>query len=63
MRQKMLYASTKATLKQEFGGGQIRDDLYGNVKEDITLDGYKKHLMSAAAPGPLSREEMEREEV
>ena len=32
MRNKMLYASTKATLKKEFGGGQIKDDLYGNMK-------------------------------
>lgn len=28
----MLYASTKATLKQEFGGGQVKDELYGNVR-------------------------------
>ena len=28
----MLYASTKATLKKEFGAGQIKDDLYGNVR-------------------------------
>ena len=59
----MLYASTKATLKKEFGGGQIKEELYGNVREDVSLDGYKKHLLSAAAPGPLSREEIEREEV
>ena len=32
IRNKMLYASTKATLKKEFGGGQILDDLYGNVR-------------------------------
>ena len=32
VRNKMLYASTKATLKQEFGGGQVKDDLYGNVR-------------------------------
>lgn len=32
-------------------------------QEDITLEGYKKHMISAAAPGPLSREEIEREEV
>jgi len=63
IRNKMLYASTKATLKKEFGGGQILDDLYGNVREDISLRGYQKHVISAEAPGPLSREEMEREEV
>ena len=63
IRSKMLYASTKASLKKEFGGGQIKDDLYGNVREDVTLDGYRKHVISAAAPGPMSREELEREEV
>lgn len=63
IRSKMLYASTKASLKNEFGGGQIKDDLYGNVREDVTLEGYKKHVISAAAPGPMSREELEREEV
>lgn len=35
IRNKMLYASTKATLKKEFGGGQIKDDLYGNVRVRI----------------------------
>ena len=37
VRQKMLYASSKATLKKEFGGGQIKDDLYGNVKVSSVL--------------------------
>jgi len=63
VRNKMLYASTKATLKKEFGGGQIKDDLYGNIREDVSLNGYQKHVISAAAPGPMSREELEREEV
>ena len=27
------------------------------------MRGYQKHVISAEAPGPLSREEMEREEV
>ena len=28
---KMLYASTKATLKTEFGSGHIKDELFGTV--------------------------------
>ena len=32
VRQKMLYASTKATLKKEFGGAQIKDEVFGTVK-------------------------------
>ena len=31
IRQKMLYASTKATLKQEFGSAQIKDEIHGTV--------------------------------
>ena len=55
----MLYASTKATFKKEFGGGQLREEYYANMKEEVTLSGYKRHLKSEAAPGPLSREEEE----
>lgn len=40
IRQKMLYASTKATLKQEFGTGQIKEEIHGTVLSDITLEGY-----------------------
>ena len=32
VRQKMLYASTKATLKKEFGGAQIKDEVFATVK-------------------------------
>lgn len=27
----MLYASTKSTMKQEFGGGLIKEEMFGNV--------------------------------
>ena len=65
VRDKMLYASTKATLKKEFGGGQIYDDVYGNVKEDISLVGYQRHVTSqeSSRDDMLTREEKEREEV
>lgn len=58
-RQKMLYAATKATFKKEFGQGQIKDEVYANMREDMTLAGYKKHVDHESAPGPLSREEEE----
>ena len=59
----MLYASTKATFKKEFGGGQLREEYYANMKEEVTLSGYRRHLKSEAAPGPLSREEEEMLEI
>ncbi|GFS86441.1 twinfilin-2 [Trichonephila clavipes] len=58
VRQKMLYASTKATLKKEFGGGQIKDELFGTQREDISLKGYKKHVESEKSPQPLSSSEV-----
>lgn len=28
----MLYAATRATLKKEFGGGHIKDEIFGTTK-------------------------------
>lgn len=32
VRLKMLYAATRATVKKEFGGGHVKDELFGTVK-------------------------------
>nr|ACO12498.1 Twinfilin-2-B [Lepeophtheirus salmonis] len=63
VRNKMLYASTKATLKTKFGSNRIVDELFGTVHSDLTYEGYKLHLKSVAVSGPLTNEEKEREEV
>ncbi|XP_051163190.1 twinfilin isoform X1 [Leptopilina boulardi] len=63
IRQKMLYASTKATLKQEFGTASIKEELHGTVPEDINLDGYHKHKRNDAAPVPLTTAEEELAEL
>ena len=34
-RQKMLYASTKATFKKQFGAGQVKEDYYANHREEV----------------------------
>lgn len=36
VRQKMLYAVTRATLTKESGGGHIKDEAFGPVKEDVS---------------------------
>lgn len=59
----MLYAATKATFKKEFGQGQFKDEYFATMREDVTLAGYKRHLKTEAAPGPLSREEEEMLEI
>lgn len=62
-KQKMLYASTKSTLKLEFGAGQIKDELFGTVQDDISLEGYLRHLKSELAPKPFTNREEEIEEL
>lgn len=61
VRQKMLYAATKATLRTEFGSSHIKDELFGTVPQDVNLTGYKKHVISAHAPKPLTYAEEELE--
>ncbi|XP_050452878.1 twinfilin isoform X1 [Cataglyphis hispanica] len=63
VRQKMLYASTKATLKQEFGTSSIKEELHGTVPEDVTLDGYHKHKRNDTVPVPLTTAEEELAEL
>lgn len=63
VRQKMLYASTKATLKQEFGTASIKEELHGTVPEDVSLEGYHRHKRNDAAPAPLTTAEEELAEL
>uniref|UniRef100_A0A1A7XW20 Twinfilin-1 n=1 Tax=Iconisemion striatum TaxID=60296 RepID=A0A1A7XW20_9TELE len=63
VRHKMLYAATRATLKKEFGGGHIKDELFGTTKEELNLHGYRKHLTSQAAPLPLTAAEEELRQI
>lgn len=59
VREKMLYAATRSTLKTEFGTGIIKDELFGTVPEDVCLSGYKKHLVALNAKAPLTAAEEE----
>ncbi|XP_050430327.1 twinfilin [Adelges cooleyi] len=59
IRQKMLYASTKATLKQEFGSAKIKEELHGTILSDVTLDGLEQSRISQKAPAPLTMREEE----
>jgi twinfilin-like protein len=58
---KMLYAATKSTLKLEFGAGHVKEELFGTNADDVSLEGYLKHLRSQAAPAPLTYREEEME--
>uniref|UniRef100_A0A8C5REI3 Twinfilin-1 n=1 Tax=Laticauda laticaudata TaxID=8630 RepID=A0A8C5REI3_LATLA len=63
VRQKMLYAATRATLKKEFGGGHIKDEVFGTNKDDVSLNGYQKYLMTQSSPAPLTTAEEELRQI
>ncbi|XP_064422231.1 twinfilin-2 isoform X2 [Latimeria chalumnae] len=63
IRLKMLYAATRATVKKEFGGGHIKDEMFGTLQEDIDFSGYQKHVTSCSAPAPLTAAEQELQQI
>ncbi|KAM7396993.1 hypothetical protein PAMP_019992 [Pampus punctatissimus] len=52
VRHKMLYAATRATLKKEFGGGHIKDEIFATTKvqTDISVDTKQQTLQGVAFP-------------
>jgi len=63
VRQKMLYASTKATLRLEFGAGQIKEEVFASCREDAGWRGYEKIKRNREAPVPLTSAEEELAEI
>uniref|UniRef100_A0A1A9VG04 Twinfilin n=1 Tax=Glossina austeni TaxID=7395 RepID=A0A1A9VG04_GLOAU len=59
IRQKMVYASTKATLKTEFGTAYIAEEIHATTKDEISWEGYQRHKNAFAAPAPLTTREEE----
>lgn len=59
VREKMLYAGTRSTVKSTFGGGHIKDELFATNQPDASYKGYLKHLEHVAAPPPLTDAEHE----
>uniref|UniRef100_A0A6Q2Y4Z2 ADF-H domain-containing protein n=1 Tax=Esox lucius TaxID=8010 RepID=A0A6Q2Y4Z2_ESOLU len=63
VREKMVYAATRATLKKEFGGGHIKDEMFGTVEEDLCFQGYLRHMSSYCTPAPLTAAEQELQRI
>jgi len=57
VKDKMLYASTRATLKQQLGFSYFSDDVFGTVPADFNLKGYKLHVASKELAAPLTESE------
>ncbi|GAB0090577.1 Twinfilin [Sergentomyia squamirostris] len=63
IRHKMMYASTKATLKNEFGSAHIKEELHATVPDEVHYEGYLKHKREFSAPAPLTTREEELQEL
>uniref|UniRef100_A0A8D3AZM6 Twinfilin n=1 Tax=Scophthalmus maximus TaxID=52904 RepID=A0A8D3AZM6_SCOMX len=63
VKQKMLYAATRATVKKEFGGGHVKYEMFGTAEEDICLMGYQHHVSSCSGPAPLTLAEQELQRI
>lgn len=59
----MVYASTKATLKSEFGSSKIKEEIHGTTIDDVTLKGYHHYKKNINAPAPLTMREEELNEM
>ncbi|KAG5646698.1 hypothetical protein DXG03_002688 [Asterophora parasitica] len=63
VRDKMLYASTRASLSKAFGSTLFSDAIFATSKADLTPDAYASHKRHIAAPKPLSAREQELADV
>lgn len=63
VRLKMLFASTKATLKIEFGSANITEEVHATELDETTYNGYLKFKKNVDAPVPLTNREEEMNEM
>uniref|UniRef100_A0A3B5M357 Twinfilin n=1 Tax=Xiphophorus couchianus TaxID=32473 RepID=A0A3B5M357_9TELE len=63
VKQKMLYAATRATVKKEFGGGHLKYEIFGTTEEDVCLQGYQHYVSSCLGPAPLTLAEQELQRI
>lgn len=63
VRERMLYASTVATLKREFGLTYITEEIRTSSSEEMTSHSFHQHLRSQAAPPPRTMREEEMFEI
>lgn len=58
VKEKMLYASTRANLKQQLGANFFIDEVFGTIAADFTIQAFKKHQEWKKADAPLTEAEI-----
>ncbi|MCJ1314609.1 Twinfilin-1, partial [Agyrium rufum] len=57
VRSKMLFASTRLTLVRELGAERFRGTLFVTLKEELSVEGWKRHDKHGEGDAPLTEEE------
>ncbi|KAF7295362.1 Protein tyrosine kinase [Mycena indigotica] len=63
VREKMLYASSRASLLKSLGSSLFTDSIFATSKADLTPEAYTAHRRHVTAPKPLSASEQEMADV
>jgi len=58
VREKMLYAASRATLTKVLGDNKFVDSLYGSITDELTLESVKNHKKVMSLPLTLREKEM-----
>lgn len=61
VRQKMLYASTRAELKLALGGGSFVHEIFGTVPTDFDKNGFDQYIAMRESAAPLTESEEAKE--
>jgi len=62
VRDKMVYASTRALMKQQLGSMYFVHDLFGTTSSDFTFKGYTEFVTMKKSEAPLTNSEREKKE-
>ncbi|CAF0906034.1 unnamed protein product [Adineta steineri] len=60
VRERMLYASTVATLKREFGSAYITEEIRATSMDEMTIKSFHQHVRTQAAPPPRTNNELDK---
>lgn len=59
----MLFASTRLTLVRELGGENFQDSIFTTEADELTAQGWEKHLAHEAKSNPLTAEEQSLQDI
>eukprot|EP01108_Squamamoeba_japonica_P003038 TRINITY_DN2536_c0_g1_i1.p1 TRINITY_DN2536_c0_g1~~TRINITY_DN2536_c0_g1_i1.p1 ORF type:complete len:333 (-),score=146.19 TRINITY_DN2536_c0_g1_i1:34-1032(-) len=62
VKDKMLYASTRSTVKRQLGANFFDEEMFGTLPSEFSKEGYAAFQEHVAADVPLTREEFRRQE-